>query len=119
MINPDVSFNGVYYVESSISREPVAIRPHLKNHFMEWGDTSRGSHVELDSIKFTPSPREQPGSIPEKIEILSKRGEKLTLIFLSLELYNNKVKKRVAGRPEFNSQEELQNYYLNTNFQAY
>lgn len=119
MINPDITYNRVYYVESSELRNPIAIRPHLINEYMEWEDTSRGSHAKIKKIRFTPFSKKDPKSIPDKIEIVTMEGEIVTLHKLTLNLYNDKVKEFVAGKPDFKTDDELQNYYLNTNFQIY
>lgn len=119
MINPDITYNQVYYVESPYIRNLVAIRPHIKDDLIEWEDTDRGSHASIEKIRFTPSPKEHPEAIPEKIEIITNEGEPITLRKLTLPLYDKEVREYVAGKPKFESEEELQKYYLDTNFQDY
>lgn len=119
MINPDVTYNQVYYVESPNVRNPVAIRPHIKDDIIEWEDTGRGDYAAINKIRFTPSPKEHPETIPEKIEVITPQGEPITLHRLTLQLYNDEVRDYVAGKPKFSTEDELQKYYLTTNFQTY
>lgn len=107
-------YNHVYYVEKQKgerSFSPVAIQPVVSGKRIEWQDTSRGICLEITNINFEED--------EEKIDIVTTDGEAITLVMLTLELYNEKVKRHVTGSPEFHSTEELQNYYLRTNFDLY
>jgi hypothetical protein len=113
-VNP-ITYNDVYYVEAAreMSMNPVAIRPEIHKNYARWNDTSRGGVVSIDSIETEPKDSTSP---PKKIIIKTKEGEKVILWQLSLEIYNAKVKKWVYNQPEFTSHEQLQEFYLKTNF---
>lgn len=106
-------YNHVYYVEGTGKRSfnLIAIEPRVIEKRIEWQDTSRG--VCLNVINVTSEENE------EKISILTREGEIVILTLLTLHLYNEKVKRYVAGSPEFCSTEEIQQYYLTTNFDLY
>lgn len=107
-----ITFNHVYYVESdSIPLNPIAIDPTIIKMTIAWDDTSKGKTIEFTEIKYD---EENP---PKKIEIIV--GEKhLSLISLSLEIYNQFVRHRVAGEIEFNSDQAVQDYYQKTSFES-
>lgn len=115
MKRPEIIFQQVYYVESKRPRNPVGIRPYIEKDLIEWENTSSGSYVRFSKISITP----QESKLPDEIKVITVDGEKITFRKLTLELYNQRVKEFVAGSPDFASDEDLQNYYLETNFQAY
>lgn len=108
--------NQVYYVDSSkfpLALNPMAIRPKIHEGFIEWEDTSHGTLVEFRSIKRESTPH------GNKISIEAKRGGIVILMPVTLEIFNKNVKEIVAGSPVFQSDQELKEYYLNTDFYAY
>ncbi len=62
---------------------------------------------KIDSGKFP----------PDSFEITSDEGDHYRLTKLTLESYNNNVKNRVMLPPDFNSDEEVQEFYLNSDFE--
>lgn len=116
--NPPVQYEDVYYVESAKKDSvinPIAIRPTIVGERIEWADTSRGTYRKFKQIQIIP---ENQGS-PEKIHILAKDDEQITLVRLTLDVYNRFLKHRVAGQPAFTSDNEVKQHYLTTNFDLY
>ncbi|NGX59824.1 MAG: hypothetical protein KR126chlam3_00981 [Chlamydiae bacterium] len=118
--NTPVSLEGVYYVESpGRPLGHIAIRPKFREQDVEWDDTSTGISMRLDptSHHWEQLKSQAPNSHLEKIAfVYSKQKKQITLRYLTLELYNEKLKSKVAGKPSFSSTEELQKYYLSTDF---
>jgi hypothetical protein len=108
-----VRYDCVYYVDAGPSEpmNPVAIRPQFYDKHALWEDTSRGTVFYLDTVKT-----ELTEEAPKAIEMISREGKRVTLRYLTLALYNEKVKAWVCGSPSFNSTEELQNFYLTESF---
>lgn len=106
----------VYMVESSRPRNLVAISPRIRNERLEWEDTGRGTSVSIKEILFSMKLTKENLEIPQQIEVLTEEGEEITLTYLTIELYDEKVKDFVAGQPDFINTEDLQVYYLTTNF---
>jgi hypothetical protein len=115
---PLFQYNSVYYVESSGDKilNPVAIRPEIFKDRIQWLDTNRGTIIKLGKIDNLDLINGQ--SSPELIEITSAREDHYRLIKLTLDIYNNQVTSRVANPPSFGSDEEVQNFYLNTDFES-
>jgi hypothetical protein len=102
----------VYHVEAMGSDNfynPVAIRPTIKNGVIEWEDTSRGEHKKIAKIDVS----------NDSIRIKTVEGEEILLTLLTLKRFIDKVEPLVEGTVSFNSDKELQDYYLNTNFSSY
>lgn len=123
-----VQIEEVYFAESltrGYSVNPLAIKPTLYRDSISWGDTARGTSKKIAKIAFvpessTPSGTEaSPSKIPEAIHIQTPEGELLSLTRLTLEVYNENVRERVAGRPEFQSDKEVHDHFIKTNFEAY
>ena len=118
--NTPVSLEGVYYVESPDRRlGHIAIRPKFREQDVEWDDTSTGMSMCLDptSHHWEQLKSQAPNSRLEKIALVyNKQKKQITLRYLTLELYNEKLKSNVASSPSFSSTEELQKYYLSTDF---
>ncbi len=116
-----IVFNTVYYVTSSDPTEvvnPIAIRPACTNEAVFWEDTGRGTyfqyqdlHLNLQDYQKTPQPVP-----PEEFSFVAKNGHTYTLTKLTLALFNQEVRHKAAGHPLFSSDQELQTYYLQTNF---
>lgn len=101
----------VYYVHSKdpkVLLNPIAIRPYVLGDRVEWEDTDRGGYIKFEKIEISPSHRQ--------IKITGKNSEVVLLTLLTLKIYNERLKHLVGGHPEFSSDEELMNHYLNTNF---
>ena len=110
------SYEQVYYAETTNRDRPlnlIAIRPKIEGDHIEWEDTSWGTRFEVMSIQFK---QEKTDLFPQQIIISLKNGEAITLQKLTLSIYDEKVKHWVMGKIAFNSDEELQNYYLTTAF---
>ncbi|CRX37547.1 hypothetical protein [Estrella lausannensis] len=116
--NNPVRYEDVYYVESLKKDSyinPIAIRPTIVGERIEWADTSRGTYRKFKQIQVMPENQLSP----ERINILAKDDEEITLTRMTLDVYNRFLKHRVAGQPSFNSDEELKQHYLTTNFDLY
>lgn len=137
-----VMFNSVYLVECSRddephirhSRAPIAIRPRidLRAQNATWEtNSSRSEYISWDKVEGIA--RNQPvesqgiseqevgiinGGGPDRI-LLSKENHSLRLVKLTRELFDEKVRPYVAGGANlsFASDEELQKFYLSTNFE--
>ncbi|CRX37545.1 hypothetical protein [Estrella lausannensis] len=126
-----VQYEEVYYAETltrGYTVNPLAIRPTLFQNTISWGDTSRGTSKKIEKIVFVPessNPLLSTGSdtsdreVPEAIHILTLEGEQLSLIRLTLQVYNENVRDRVAGKPVFQSDKEVRDHFLKTNFDLY
>jgi len=117
------TYEQVYYVDApeKMHMNPVAIRPKIRENRIEWEDTSRGTTFRTKKIEILNPKTAEAGekSVPNEIEILTGKDETITLQLLSLKIFNEKVRDRVAGKPEFHSDQELREYYLYTNFETY
>lgn len=109
-----MKINHVYYVETPGHTNPVAIKPEIKSSKITWMDTSRGKVVPLGSIDNIENLQK---GVFDLIEVTSERGEHYTLRKLTLKLYNEKVKPRVMLPPAFDSDEDVQNFYLKSDFE--
>ena len=108
-------YNQAYYVEATTTANPVAIRPEISDARITWMDTSKGKVVELGTIDNIESLQQEPS--PDVFEVTSVRGEHYTLRKLTLKLYNEKVKHRVMLPPTFSSDEAVQKFYLESDFE--
>ncbi len=114
MIKP-VSYEAVYYAESdNLPINPIAIRPTIHDRLIWWNDTTPGRGRSFEIVKL--EVHNGSNSIPESIECLTKEGKKVTLRLLTNDLYNQKVKEKVFGKPDFTTDESIQKYYLETDF---
>ncbi len=53
----------------------------------------------------------------DRISLVYNRTKRaITFQYLTLDIYNEKLKSKVAGHPSFSSTKEVQEYYLKTNF---
>jgi hypothetical protein len=122
--------NGVYYVESQNSGfNPIAIRVHFVSGYAAWEDTAHGrsiryKKVHLDGKELPSDGNVASSKIPEVVEIVAERDgkeEKFRLVKLTKNVFNEKVVKLVAAGEKLKSlsDEELQQHYLQTNFDAY
>lgn len=116
---PTRTLEAVYYVETADKkRGEIAIRPSFQGKNVTWDDTSNGRvvHLDAESPHWTQLNKQSQNSLVEKISVVFKDHTSATLQYLTLDLYNEKLKSRVVGSPDFSSTEELQNYYLQTDF---
>lgn len=125
-INPRQEFRGVYYVESDNQDvNPIAIRPEITPQWVAWEDTGNGRSFSYEHIKIDDEPLElksenpesPPSEVPEVIEFSSPKGH-FKLRKLTKEFFDNHLKNRVAagGSLNFNSDQDVQEYYLKTDF---
>lgn len=54
--------------------------------------------------------------LPQEIKITTEDGKVVTLTYMTLDIYNEHVQNRSVGKPSFHNDEEVQSYYLSTNF---
>src|ERR1700753_1007897 len=101
-IEHKVNFDGVYYLESQNPHmNPIAIRPELTpSDYAAWEDTSNGriihfSKVILDGQELQAEPA-QP-TVPNRIEFIDTKGQSFKLVKITVALFNEKLKGRVAG----------------------
>lgn len=126
-----IQYEEVYYAETytlGYTVNPVAIRPTLFQKTISWSDTSRGTSKKIEKIRFIPEDSNpllsaetdtSKRAIPDAIHILTPEGEQLSLVRLTLQVYNDNVRERVAGKPVFHSDDEIRNHFLKTNFDLY
>ena len=109
-------YDQVYFVEApkNMPMNPVAIRPEIFESKVHWLDTSRGVILELGQIDNMDTLDETP---PEVIEITTQKGYHIRLKKLTLDIYNKSVKSRVMGSPSFKSDKDVQNFYLDSDFE--
>lgn len=122
MAAANITYEHVYYVEANQYTNPIAIRPKIRNKRIEWEDTSTwGTSFRIVSIRTVPPESLDPShpTPPQSIEITTEEGFVIVLKELTVPIYNEKLKEWVAGSPEFKNDEELQHYYLTTDFGAY
>jgi hypothetical protein len=116
-----IQIKGVYYLESqNPNMNPIAIRPELTlPNYVAWEDTGHGRILRFKKVladrKEILGPIEK---IPDKIEIISEDNQIYTLVKLTNQIFNEKLKGLVAGGEtlNFKTDEELQEYYLTADF---
>lgn len=113
-----ITLEGVYYVESPDRRiGHIAIRPKFQEKRAEWDDTSTGMTTRLaDSSMHWQQLKQDSTPLLMKIDLVLYNYKHLTLQYLTLEFYNEKLKSKSVGNLTFSSTEEVQQYYLNTDF---
>lgn len=113
-------YNTVYYVEAADKKmilNPLAIKPKFFDNRVEWFDTSRGNAFQIKQLIISPDLKDRTfGKWPSKIEMVTDSGKRITLVLLDIRIYNEKIKSMLARSPEFNSDQDLEEYFLNTNF---
>lgn len=120
-------FRGVYYLESQNPyMNPIAIVPEITPpDYVAWNDTSNGrilrfKKILLDGVELKGNLEKfvVGDKLPKIIEFVAKDGQIYKLVKLTLPLFNEKLIHRVAGGEglKFKSDEELQEYYLKTDF---
>ncbi len=99
----------------------VAIRPKITDQRIEWNNTMRGVSYLIKSVHTEPSvSSEEDGKILlRKITFETEEGKILNLSLLNLDLYHQYLQKWSAGKPDFPSDDTLQKFYLETNFNLY
>ncbi len=112
-------YEAVYYVDAGSDSDfnLVAIRPEIHSDHMEWEDTSRGGFASIQEIEM--EPKGVTSTPPQKITIKTEEGDKIIFRQLNLNIYNEKVRDWVYNQPKFNSDAELKNFYLKTDFHKY
>lgn len=110
----------VYFVSSddpNLQLDPIAIRPTFESRRVMWEDTGPGTI--LDMKKSNISSESKKAKLPEKIKVETENGKHITLTKMTLKVFNKQVRNQTAGNPDFHSTSDLQEYYLNTNFDYY
>ena len=99
---------------------PIAIRPELTPpNYIAWEDTSNGRILSFANILINGQEfQTEIKDIPTHITIIDLNGETYSLVKLTLAIFNDRLRKTVAGSEELNfqSDQEIQEYYLHTNF---
>jgi len=118
--NP-IELGGVYYLESqNPNMNPIAIRVEITPpNYVSWEDTSHGRVVRFSKLLVDGREiQEKPEKAPERIEAVDMDGNKYILVKLTTQIFNEKLKKFVAGGESlnFNNDQELQDYYLKADF---
>jgi hypothetical protein len=115
----NTAFQDVYYIEVDgiPGLDPLAIRPMTTgNNRIEWETTSPGhwgmSGYDYEKLNIIPS---QDAEKPKRIDIITENNV-VTLTPLTLKTYNEKVRDKLAGKPEFNNDDELKQFFLQFNF---
>lgn len=111
-------FEGVYYVTSDntpVNR--IAIRPRINGKWITWATTGRDKNIEISDIFISPNPDESERIIPSIIEIRTAEGSRWRLEKITKEIFDKHIRDYVAGNPDFKDDQELQQYYLTTDFQ--
>lgn len=122
-----ICIQSVYYVSSAEISEPssfnrIAIRPTIDHKRISWEDTERGSFFIFETINLNRDDIQeyQDKKIPPKrIKFKTNKGKEIELELLTSEVFDRSIKNNVAGSLSFQSNEELQNYYLNQQFSSY
>jgi hypothetical protein len=118
-MNPiNSKYEDVYFVYAGPKSKlnPIAIRPEIHENYMKWEDTSRGGFASIAEIEMEPK---DSTTNPQKILIKTLEGDKIIFLQLNLKIYNEKVRNWVYNQPKFNSDSEVKNFYLTTNFHEY
>lgn len=120
----DRSFRDIYYVEAESKEQmfdPLAICPRIRRGHVEWYTTSPslpGVALKVKNIELMPHFVAE-NETPELIYLDTYDYRKITLHRITLQIYENSVRQQLAGKPIFESLNELKRYFLETNFQAY
>lgn len=118
-MNPvnSMKYEDVYYVEAENKKHlnPIAIRPKIFEDHIEWDDTSRGGFAKYKEIKMEPSSGGSKEN-PNKIIVKTNEGDRIIFCRLNLDIYNDKVKEWVYDQPEFKSEKDLKEFYLDGMF---
>lgn len=107
------SYNAVYYVEGDVPLNPLGIRPTVDQNLIWWNDTTpgRGRSFYLEKMAV-----DDESGTPKLITLITDDHHTITLSYLTCDLYNRHVRERAVGKPEFTSDQALQKYYLETDF---
>jgi len=119
--------NAVYYAEAyGCVINPIAIRPNFKENQCTWEDTSDRVHTTtlkkilgITQSESTPIEWQQ---CPTRVDMWlqgEKPTKKISFTLLTLQIYNDKVRDLVAGNLKFKSDDEVQSYFLTTNFSRF
>lgn len=115
------TIQAVYYVESqNPGFNPLAIRLQIKEDQVEWEDTGHGRAVSYSKLFFddkavVPS-LETPTIAPNRIKVISRDGKTIELTKLTLDIFKNKVHAAKKEKLNFKTDEDVQKYYLTTDF---
>lgn len=124
-----LTINAVYFPSfippEEFSLNPVAIRPKFgeksMGRWIEWNDTSRGSSYFYLNKSFVDLKGQLVSEeavknkvIPNQISCHLQNGKDLSLILLTKSIYDQFLKDLIGI--DFKSDEEIQEYFLITNF---
>lgn len=115
MITP---IEAVYYVESlnpDRRYHPLVIRPkiHKEKKRCEW---SNGEYIDFEEFVSDMNLEEIKKKPPHKFTLIDSTGDQITFVLMTVKLFNEKMSEEFPDSPIFSSDEELQKYYLYTNF---
>jgi len=120
-----VSYNSVYYVEMDHAEyplDPIAVRPTFFEYRdgdyvekrCEWKDTGRGFNLYIKDVLLD-EPVEANGQ-PKSFKLIGTQGEVVRFTLLTNKIFEEKVVQHTFAQPVFESDEELQRYYLTKKF---
>ena len=109
-----MNINQVYYVETTCNANPVAIKPEIKPSRIQWMDTSKGKVVPLGKINNIEALKKGAFDV---IEVTSAEANIIHYVSLRYNSYNEKVKPRVMLPPSLESDEAVQKFYLEKDFE--
>lgn len=90
-------------------QKPIAIRVSIdpETKTVAWDDTGRGHSVTFKSYNME----------KHRFKVISEDGFMWEFVPLTIEIFNRIKNQLVKINKDFNSDQELQNYYSKTNFQ--
>lgn len=117
----DFVINEVYFVSE---KNQIAIRPHVIEDSIEWGNKSSGDYIDFAVLKFDGKDVNEIDNpyVPTKIEIIAKDKQIYSLVPLTIEIFEKSLlKTKMAGGEsmDFKNTKDLREYFLNTNFESY
>lgn len=128
MINAVKQLNGLYSVQQfdlqgELKDWSIAICPEINQEIQRvlWRDGERGRIVDYEKLKdleivFS---KANEGStltkeMPSKVTVIDQRNSSLYVLKpLTLQIYRENIKERLSGRPDFESDKEMTDFFLN------
>jgi hypothetical protein len=124
---PKITVKAVYWVEELNKPpeerpiNPLAINPVCITggdcQIIEWYDTARGSRFTVSKLSINPEEVENEGDeTPDQIHLTTDQERHIVLHKLTKELFKTNIEQSVAGTLDFDTDEEYQNYFMETLF---
>lgn len=123
------TYQGIFYVQQyneagEIEDYSYAINPEINRSTQRatWRDGGRGRLVDYDKLSDCTIEFQAPATgelikknlNPTRIRIVNERDHRVFLLEpLTLDKYRLLIKNRIAGHPEFTSEKEMINFFLN------